>query len=378
MLNSISQLRVIFLIGIYLGLVLVSLFFGTEIVLVDPQGILGVDFQDFYDAAKLAQNDENPYQIARFVTPPISLIPSKILLAFDFSISALIWISANIFFIVSGLWLANRVMRLQNEFLLIVLFAALAFPTHMLLERGNIDGLIFWGLAICLFTTSSLVKSASFVIIIFSKIYPLILGPYLLLTVRKFWIYTFLIAGLFMILFHQEFFQYLPNFQTRVNYFRFSENISPHGLFAYFSELMKCNCFNIFYLYAIPYVILNLYLDLKIIQKDKRGHLQILVGSLSLIPMLFFPSVVYAYSGIILLIPMVVIDAFSSQFSKKIIFLFALLEALLMFPTVGYVKATGLEIFYGIPPLSLWIASLLVLTWKMKYYFYLKIKSPEN
>ena len=103
-------------------------------------------------------------------------------------------------------------------------------------------------------------------------------------------------------------------------------------------------------------------------------HLQILVGSLSLIPMLFFPSVVYAYSGIILLIPMVVLDTFASKFSKKIIFLIALLEALLMFPTVAYVKATGLEIFYGIPPLSLWISSLVIIIWKLVHCFHLKNK----
>jgi hypothetical protein len=343
-------------------------------MLVDPQGILGFDFQDFYNAAKLAQNDENPYQIARFVTPPVSLIPSKILLAFDFSVSVWIWISANIFFIVSGLWLACRAMELQNTFLRILLFSAMAYPTHMLLERGNIDGLIFLGLSICLFVSPSFVKSLSFVFIIFSKIYPLILGPYLLLTVRNFWLYATLIAGLFMIFFHNEFFQYLPNLQMRVNYFRFSENISPHSLFAYFSNLMQCNCFNLFYLYAIPYLILNLYLDWRIIQKDKHMHLQILVGSLSLIPMLFFPSVVYAYSGIILLIPMVVLDTFASKFSKKIIFLIALLEALLMFPTVAYVKATGLEIFYGIPPLSLWISSLVIIIWKLVHCFHLKNK----
>jgi hypothetical protein len=37
-----------------------------------------------------------------------------------------------------------------------------------------------------------------------------------------------------------------------------------------------------------------------------------------------------------------------------------------MFPTVGFAKATGFEFWYAIPPLTLWIASMVVIIWKIQ------------
>jgi hypothetical protein len=42
------------------------------------------------------------------------------------------------------------------------------------------------------------------------------------------------------------------------------------------------------------------------------------------------------------------------------------METLLMFPTVGFAKVTGFELWYAIPPLMLWIASLVVIIWKIR------------
>jgi hypothetical protein len=272
----------------------------------------------------------------------------------------------NILFLLGGLWIALRSLNHRRAFFITAAFTALAFPTQMLLERGNIDGLIFFGLALCLYSNSSLVKSTSFVVIVLTKVYPILLAPFFILTVKRFWLYAGVMAILCFAIFSNEFIQYLPNLNARVNTYRFSENMSPHGLFHFLSMTLERQWQSYFYVYAIPYVLVNVILDWKILKNDTQNQTILLLGSFWVIPMLFFPSVVYAYSGIILLLPMLAIDTLNISFSKKIIVLIAAMETLLMFPTVGFAKVTGFELWYAIPPLMLWIASLVVIIWKIR------------
>ena len=364
--NSIAAIRLGVLIFFYIFLAIIAYALNRHINLVDPQEILGWDLRDFYNAASLASNSQNPYLTSKFVTPPLSLITAKALLLFEFPTATLVWMGANILFLLGGLWIALRSLNNQAAFFITAVFTALAFPTQMLLERGNIDGLIFFGLALCLYSKSALVKSASFVVIVLTKVYPILLAPFFIFTVKRFWLYTGAITLLCMAIFSNEFIQYLPNLNARVNTYRFTENISPHGLFHFLSIKLERQWQSYFYIYAIPYVLINLILDWKILNSIIQDKTKLLLGNLWVIPMLFFPSVVYAYSGIILLFPMLMIDALSSSLSKKKIILLAIAEALLMFPTVGFAKATGFEFWYAIPPLTLWIASMVVIGWKIR------------
>lgn len=365
--NSIAAIRLGVLIFFYIVLAIIAYLLNRNITLIDPQEILGWDLRDFYNAASLASNSQNPYLTSKFVTPPLSLIPAKALLFFEFPTATWIWMGANILLLLGGLWIALRSLNHQRAFFITVAFTALAFPTQMLLERGNIDGLIFFGLALCLYSKSTLVKSISFVVIVLTKVYPILLAPFFILTVKRFWLYAGAILLLCLAIFSNEFIQYLPNLNARVNTYRFSENMSPHGLFHFLSNKLERQWQSYFYLYAIPYVLINLILDWKILNSDIQDKTKLLLGNLWVIPMLFFPSVVYAYSGIILLFPLIVIDALYSSFSKKTIALIAIAGALLMFPTVGFAKATGFELWYAIPPLVLWVASLIVIDWKIRY-----------
>ena len=376
--NSIAAIRLGVLIFFYIVLAIIAYVLNRHITLIDPQEILGWDLRDFYNAASLASNSQNPYLTSKFVTPPLSLIPAKALLLFEFPTATLVWMGANILFLLGGLWIALRSLNHQRAFFITAAFTALAFPTQMLLERGNIDGLIFFGLALCLYSKSALIKSTSFVVIVLTKVYPILLGPFFIFTVKRFWFYAGAITLLCIAIFSNEFIQYLPNLNARVNTYRFSENMSPHGLFHFLSNKLERQWQSYFYIYAIPYVLINLILDWQILNKDIRDKTKLLLGNLWVIPMLFFPSVVYAYSGIILLLPILMIDSLSSSFSKKAIILIGIAEALLMFPTVGFAKATGLEFWYAIPPLMLWISSLIVIGWKIQLIRSKKLlKMPE-
>ncbi len=202
--------------------------------------------------------------------------------------------------------------------------------------------------------------------IVLTKVYPILLAPFFIFTVKRFWLYAGVITLLCIAIFSNEFIEYLPNLTSRVNTYRFTENISPHGFFYFLSTTLQLQWQSYFYIYAIPYVVVNLILDWKILNSDIRDNVKLLLSNLWLIPMLFFPSVVYAYSGIILLLPMLAIDKLNALFSKKMLVLIAAMEALLMFPTVGFAKATGFELWYAIPPLTLWITSLVVVIWKIR------------
>lgn len=364
--NSIPAARLGISIFFYIALVIVAYLLDSKIILVDPQEIIGWDLRDFYHAATLANNSQNPYLTSKFVTPPLSLIPAKALLLFEFPTATWVWMGVNILFLLGGLWIALRALDSQRAFFITAVFSALAFPTQMLLERGNIDGLIFFGLALCLYSKSTPIKSTSFVVIVLTKAYPILLAPFFIFTVKRFWLYAGVITLLFIAIFSNEFIQYLPNLNTRINTYRFTENISPHGLFHFLSISLQQQWQSYFYIYAIPYVLINLCLDWKILTSKIWGQTKLLLGNLWLIPMLFFPSVVYSYSGIILLFPMLVLDTLDNTFSKKTMVSIAIAEASLMFPTVGFAKATGLEFWYAIPPLTLWLTSLAVLCWKIK------------
>ena len=185
--NSIATVRLGILIFIYIALVVIAYLLNRNITLIDPQEILGWDLRDFYHAASLASNSQNPYLTSKFVTPPLSLMPAKALLLFEFPTATLVWMGANILFLLGGLWIALRSLNHRRAFFITAAFTALAFPTQMLLERGNIDGLIFFGLALCLYSNSSLVKSTSFVVIVLTKVYPILLAPFFIFTVKRFW-----------------------------------------------------------------------------------------------------------------------------------------------------------------------------------------------
>jgi hypothetical protein len=128
--HFIPNLRIVFLILFYIILISLAFLCEKKIILVDPQEILGWDLHDFYIAAL---EPRNPYTSSKFVTPPLSLLPSKLLTLFEFSLATKIWIVFNITFLMAGLWLASRQLKNKFSYFLILLFASLSFPTHMLL-----------------------------------------------------------------------------------------------------------------------------------------------------------------------------------------------------------------------------------------------------
>src|SRR5512136_2628955 len=134
----------------YMGLCYASLLLQSDIQLV-VRYFLGLDFKEFYDAAHVYLSGGNPYEVARFVTPPASLLPNLLLAPFHFDTARDLWCFAGVIMLGAGGILAARAAGHRGaDVFLTVAFLFATFPAQMLAERGNIDALIFLLLALAL------------------------------------------------------------------------------------------------------------------------------------------------------------------------------------------------------------------------------------
>ena len=91
----------------YIGLCYASLLMQSDIQLV-VRYFLGLDFLEFYHAAHVYLSGGNPYDVARFVTPPASLLPNLLLARFDFDSARDLWCLASVIMLGAGGILAAR------------------------------------------------------------------------------------------------------------------------------------------------------------------------------------------------------------------------------------------------------------------------------
>lgn len=128
----------------YVGLCYASLLSQRDIQLV-VRYFLGLDFKEFYDAAHVYLSGGNPYEVARFVTPPASLLPNLLLAPLDFYTARDLWSIASIVMLGAGAILMARAAGHRGTgVFLTVAFLFAGFPAQMLVERGNIDALLFF------------------------------------------------------------------------------------------------------------------------------------------------------------------------------------------------------------------------------------------
>lgn len=111
---------------------------------------LGLDFNDFWTAASDVVAGRDPYLRPRFVTPPLSYIPFLPLSLLSRPQATLVFFGVDAASLAVGIWALVRSYRLAGPLVpVLALICAFSPATLMLLDRGNLDGLVF--LPLCVF-----------------------------------------------------------------------------------------------------------------------------------------------------------------------------------------------------------------------------------
>jgi hypothetical protein len=164
--------------------------------------------------------------------------------------------------------------------------------------------------------------------------------------------------------------EYIPHLLGRMGAVRFAENISPHGLARAFqqqigfgwSEKAGALINKSFYAYALPYVAYNLALDYKAYRVGflSRPETFAVIAASYLPAMLFFPSLVYAYSGIVLLLLFAVLESrpAATLIPNSLRFFLPVLEVGAAFNAVAYALMTNDVHFHAIPQFAVAALSL--------------------
>jgi hypothetical protein len=348
--------RLVFLGLGYLGLAYVSLLLQSDIQLV-VRFFLGLDFKEFYDAAHVYLRGGNPYEIARFVTPPASLLPNLVLAPFHFETARDLWCLASVAMLGAGMILVARAAGHRGADLgLSVAFLFASFPAQMLIERGNIDALVFLLLALALVARPAWFAGAAWALAALTKVYPLLLAP---VVWRERGYRALLAAGLVAAVVTAAFWQptvdYLPRLAMRAAEERFRENISP---VAYFGHG--------FHAYALAYLVLNLWLDHRLIARGAPPALGRFLAASWVVPMLFFPREVLPYVAVVLVLAFAALDPLDGWLRPWQRLGLAFLEALIMLPTAGFAFVTDELAWFAVPRVALFLYSVAILAFKAR------------
>lgn len=340
----------------YVGLCYASLLLQSDIQLV-VRYFLGLDFKEFYDAAHVYLTGGNPYEVARFVTPPASLLPNLLLAPFDFDTARDLWCLASVIMLGAGGVLAARAAGHRGtDVFLTVAFLFATFPAQMLIERGNIDALIFFLLAFALVVRPAWLAAVAWALAALIKIYPVLLGPFLWRVHGRRWLLVALASvAVVCATFWRETFAYGPHLIMRATEQLFEPNLSPVGYFGHG-----------FHVYALAYVALNLWLDRQLLARETTTEVRRFLGGAWIVPMLFFPRDVLAYVGVSLVLTFVALDPLEHRLRRWQRLGLALLEGLIMIPTTGLVFVTDEMEWYAIPRVALFLYSLALVALKVQ------------
>ena len=340
----------------YLGLCYASLLLQSDIQLV-VRFFLGLDFKEFYDAAHVYLAGGNPYEVARFVTPPASLLPNLVLAPLNFEAARDLWCLASVVMLGAGGILAARATGHRGaDVFLTIAFLFATFPAQMLIERGNIDALVFLLLALALAARPAWLAAVAWALASLVKIYPVLLGPFLWRVHGRRWLLVALaVVAVVCGAFWRETLAYGPHLVMRATEQLFEPNLSPVGYFG-----------REFHVYALAYVALNLWLDRRLLAGATTNDVRRFLGAAWIVPMLFFPRDVLAYVGVSLILVFVALDPLEHRLRRWQRLGLALLEGLIMIPTTGLVSVTEQMDWYAVPRVALFLYSIALVAFKVQ------------
>ncbi|HSM71992.1 MAG TPA: glycosyltransferase family 87 protein [Anaerolineales bacterium] len=291
----------------------------TPLFYINKWIMTGVDYHDFYQASVRIISGGNPYEVGRFVTPPLFAFVNLPLAIPKFDIARFIFVALIPITVLISYLVIHRAVNEQGEkqdaYLhldaLIIIF--LSYPLYFLFERGNIDGVVLICMCIGLVKIDRYPHIGGFLIAasIHFKVYPLLLLIPLFASRRwkqLFWTCAWLLViALLLAPYWDDYFSLLTK---RSNSFQLFENGSLINTFLFLGRLlsMTFNGRDFLWSYAPTYatILFSLALavsalaDYRILpHKDNKTNL---VNSLLYFPfMVAFPKSVYHYEFVVLI-----------------------------------------------------------------------------
>ena len=337
--------------GSYAVLFFAAIVAQAPVRLVDIK-YLGLDFTDFWTAANDVLAGRDPYLRSRFVTPPLSWVPFLPFALFARPQAALAFLCVNAASLVVGIAALVRHYRLRSPLVLVVaLICALSPSTLMLLDRGNLDGLVF--LPLCLFIALRHDRVAGPLALAMAtclKLYP---GVYILALVAQRRTTAALIAAAAVlaaiVLLPADDLAFLHSQVVRAGVMRIDENLSGLALFWFFDEMLRGSgttgisahpallAGTLLYVGALSTC---LWWDTKLIGRVRHPDLRLMLASYAGF-CVSMPSLVYLYSGVCLFIPLVALGQQGLSVSPARLKGFAVALGLSMLP------ARSLELTIG-------------------------------
>lgn len=296
---------------------LASLYTQRPLSLVEPSGFLGYDFGDFFCAASSRLIGGQPYRdCAWFISPPPSMLHAMLLHPLGQTGAARVFFFINIASVAgASLFLLWRLGADRRMSVLALIAIALSGPFAFLLERGNTDGLVFVALVVTLCADRGLIAGAALAFAVAIKVYPLLLGPALLYRHRL----PFVLGGAVVVVaMSLPVLDLWPSFAEpllgRSNLIHVRDNVSFFALLYTLSALISDASWKPLLiggtiLYA-ALMVAALIMDWRLRERLDPSQRALLLASWT-VPMVAFPPVVYAYSAIILFIPLLAAETSS-------------------------------------------------------------------
>ena len=293
--SLLSKLFIVLFVQLFL-LILVSLIEQHGPVFV-AYGYFGWDFHVFYVAASDLLHHVDPYLRGGLVTPPSSILVGLALCWLPFKLAAVATLVLNLGLIYLSLVAVAREFRLSRlDELLLLGIAAGFYPVFVLVERGNLDGLMLALLVFGFRTRNKLLRSVLLGASMALKVYS---GLLLLILLRRRSNWNVVLGAVAVcIALELPFLHLLPSFwgavTMRSGFTRFPANISPAALLWLIAGGNLTSVWTHFYLVlwagTLAYRL-----------KKDWGH-DISQSWPVYVPwMISFPETVYPYSGVLTL-----------------------------------------------------------------------------
>jgi uncharacterized membrane protein len=277
----------------------------------------GYDFKDFYQAASNLHAGKQLYEIERFVTPPFSAYIFLPFLGLNLEQAFKSFVVCNLIFVLIGLYLAAQCLLREakrEHFLILCFFTCLSFPFIFLLQRGNIDGIVFLFLMLSIYFwhRHGALAGSLLSIAVSLKVYPILILIGAIIENRSRVIASFLLTQTFIILIDFEAWRsyLLERIFTRMDLLLFNNNLSFASAHYFLREIvLRLFGYSAPYHYeklyaqtlgAITFVLLvglTAYTHFKLQRKENNTHHNMLLLYLPL--MVGFPQQVFPYSHII-------------------------------------------------------------------------------
>jgi hypothetical protein len=346
--------------------------------------MLGVDYQDFYQASLQIINKDNPYQVVRYVTPPWFAVANVPLALLSFNAARALFlflIVVMVFF--SYLSVANRLKDSEQSewFVFTGLFVILfSYPFYFLFERGNIDGVVLFlmCLGLLVMPKQPWIGGLLLALAVHFKLYPVLLLPALLVARRwKPLLWTGAWIAILAILVAPYWDDFAILLSKRSNLFQLFENGSLINTFLFLGMFLS-KSFHLgdgFWTYAPSYAVAlyTILFSVLVLADTKLSRAtssqQQLVNALLYFPfMLALPKSVYHYEFVVLLPLLPALDYLWKNTTvpsqRVVLWVIALGLALSQWQAVALYALTSNDFAYYIPGLGLLLTLLGISVYK--------------